>query len=171
MKGTEVFALCTVLLLGAVMVSLETGAQRRGGGRNDVAIQAELELYLEKNREYTGVTARVEDGIVTLEGTVALYTQRLELERRAKGIRHVAGVLNLVRLEPPAVSDDVLLSRLAERIDETRFPGITYQVHEGWVTVSGKVRDYQTLTALLFIVWETPGVREVDDRVDVVKSR
>jgi len=170
MRKGELFAICMVLALGAVVVSLESGAQRHGG-RYDAVIQAELEQYLQRNDEYAAVRAKVEDGIVTLEGTVALFTQRLALERKAKGIRNVAGVLNLVRLDPPAVSDDVLLARLTGRIDEARFPGITFQVHEGWVTVSGKVRDYQTWSALLFVIWDTPGVREVDDRVDVVSGR
>ena len=159
--------LVVLLLAGLVSSAVSQGVQY------DQQIQQDVEKLLASNSKFQNVTARVEDDIVTLEGTVKLYIDMLEAENKVRRIPHVAGVRNHIEVEGN-VPDDVLLNTLAEKLRYDRigygimFNNLKLKVKNGVVTVSGDVLDYPARDSALAIIETTPGVKDVIDEINVL---
>jgi osmotically-inducible protein OsmY len=144
-------------------------------GRYDQQIQQDVEKLLPAKSKFQNITAKVEDGIVTLEGTVKLYMDKLDAEKRVRRISHVAGVRNHIEVEGN-VPDDVLLNTLAEKLRYDRigygimFNSLKLKVENGVVTVSGDVLDYPARDSALAIIETTPGVKDVIDEINVLPT-
>ena len=67
-------SLATVTLLSALMA-----AQGVSSGRYDSSIQEKVTQQLSSKKQFQNVQASVEDGIVTLRGTVGLFQDKLEV--------------------------------------------------------------------------------------------
>src|SRR5207245_8836537 len=59
--------------LAVALLSVGLMAQPAGAARYDSAIQQKVTQELQDKKEFRGVQSSVEDGIVTLSGTVDLY--------------------------------------------------------------------------------------------------
>ncbi len=119
------------------------------------------------------IHAAVSNGWVTLEGTVPVFIQRIEAERAVRRLLGVRGVSNAIEVKPvPADSDTVrerverALSRRAERAATE----VSVSVHEGSVTLAGKVGSLHTRRALLGAAGHAPGVCKVEDKLTVVSD-
>ena len=80
------------------------------------------------------------------------------------------GVYNLVTVEPVAeLADDVrdriedALRRRAQREAES----IEVQLHDGTVSISGRIHTWAEKQAVLGALTQAPGVQRVDDRLSV----
>jgi hypothetical protein len=81
----------------------DDGFAERGSGRADPAaarydnqIQTTLSQKLAAKNQFHAVTSSVEDGIVTLTGTVDLYQRKLDAAKLARKTASVQGVRNLI---------------------------------------------------------------------------
>jgi osmotically-inducible protein OsmY len=119
------------------------------------------------------VSANVEDGIVTLSGTVELFIDKENAEKRVRKVKNVDGVRNHVQIAGKQVSDAELRETLANKLRYDRvgygvvFNNLTVGVENGAVTIGGKVRDYPDRSSAIAIVETTPGVKDVSDEIDV----
>lgn len=121
-----------------------------GNMKTDSQVQHDVlaELKWEPSVDAAQIGVTVQDGIVTLDGTVSSYTQKWDAERVAQ---RVAGVRAL------AVDMDVKLPGSSKRIDTdiARSAGnalkwvnslpkdtVSVMVEDGWITLSGEV-DWQ----------------------------
>ena len=142
-------------------------------GRWDAQVQQQVSRKLAEKDRLQRVQASVEDGIVTLGGTVDLYAYKAEAEKRVRGVAHVAGVRNRIDVAGARVSDAQLEDRLARRLRYDRsgydnvFNSLSLAVERGVVTLSGTVRDYPARNSALALIAATPGVRDVVDQVRV----
>lgn len=88
------------------------------------------------------------DGVVTLNGRVASYAEKIAAERAAKRVAGVKGVANELEVELPlgTVRDDTEIAQAAVRAlewnTELSRHGLQATVKNGWVTVEG-VLDWQ----------------------------
>lgn len=164
--------LAAVLLAGfglSAMAQTETPRQTR----YDLEIQKQSEETLQKKDRLRGVTAAVEDGIVTLGGKVDLYIDKVDAEKRVRKIHNVDGVRNHVEVRGPAVADAELLETLSNKLRYDRvgygivFNSLTLSIENGTVTVGGNVRDYPDRDSALAILATSPGVKDVVDETDV----
>ena len=97
-------------------VTLGTGiAVGQAAGRYDDQILKDVNKFVQSKKEYQGVKAKVEDQIVTVEGTVNLYVDKMNLEKKIKKIKNVDGIRNHVEVQSN-VPDDQLRQRLADRL-------------------------------------------------------
>ena len=162
-------SLLLVVLLSVVWASSALAA----GGRNDAQIQDEVQKILQSNPKFQNVQATVEDGIVTLTGTVKLYFDKLEGEKKIKHVKNIGGVRNHIEVET-TVPDDVLQEKLANKLRYDRirygimFNNLKLGVQNGVVTVSGDVRDYPAKDSALAIIATEPGVKDVIDDIKVL---
>lgn len=150
-------------------------AQSSGGGKYDQEIQQKVEKYVQGKSKYKDVKASVEDGVVTLTGTVPLYIDKLDLDKRAHNTDHVQAVRNQIEVSS-SMSDAELGKKLATKLAYDRigfgimFNSLTLNVKDGVVTVGGNVHDYPSRDSALAIVETQPGVKEVVDNIDVAPA-
>ena len=168
------YKVCFQLLLMFAGLVVSATAQS-GVGRYDQQIQQDVEKKLSSDSKLQNVHAVTEDGIVTLTGSVKLYMDKLDAEKRVRGIKHVAGVRNLIEAET-TVPDDVLLQKLAQKLSYDRigygimFNNLKLGVQNGVVTIAGDVRDYPARDSALAIVATEPGVKDVIDEINVLPT-
>jgi osmotically-inducible protein OsmY len=116
------------------------------------------------------VTLTVENGWVTLNGTLDWQYQRDVAGRVVRDLIAVRGVTNSITLKPHVKAADVrekieaAFKRSAE-IDARR---ISVSAQDGKVTLSGTVHSWAERLAAEHAAWAAPGVSTVDDRLAIV---
>jgi osmotically-inducible protein OsmY len=159
-------------LLLITILALPAAAQAAKGGRYDQQIQNQVTAELSKREKFKAVTTSVDDGIVTLNGEVELYIDKVNAEKRVRKVPQVDGVRNHIRVASN-VHDEVLREKLANKLRYDRagygitFNNLTLAVQDGIVTIGGKVRDYPDRDSAIAIVETTPGVKDLIDEIDV----
>jgi hyperosmotically inducible periplasmic protein len=157
------------VVVGCLLASAAwLGLAQNRGGRYDQQINSNVARVLLSDKDYKDVSVQVEDGIVTLTGSVALDSTRRNLAVQIGHLSHVAGVDNQVVLSPPAPPDQILYGRVMSRLQEAGYGDLTAQVHEGAVVLKGYVRTQRDWSWAREIVMLTPGVKEVETRLSIV---
>ncbi len=144
-------------------------------GRYDEQIQQAASQKLQKAKHLQNVSSSVEDGIVTLTGTVNLYQDKLDAAKQVKKVAEVTGVRNDITVAGPTVPDNQLRQKLTKKLAYDRvgyydnaFNYIAVNVKDGVVTLSGDaVWDVPDESAR-GIVAQTPGVKDVVDDVKIL---
>ncbi|MGE5820609.1 MAG: BON domain-containing protein [Deltaproteobacteria bacterium] len=158
-----------------VALALPVSAQQKSEGRYDQQIRAKAAEELGKRDKFKGVTATVEDGIVTLTGNVELYIDKVDAEKRVRKIQNADGVRNRIEVAS-SVHDEILRDQLSNKLRYDRigygivFNNLTLSVENGVATVAGKVRDYPDRDSAIAIVETTPGVKDVIDEIEVAPT-
>ena len=157
--------LVMLALLAGTMAAAQTGARR--GGRYDVQIDGAVAKFLASRPQFKNIRYAVEDHVITVTGTVELLSEKEALADRLRRIAHVNRVVDLVHLHPTPVPDEALYSAVRTRLENARFEGINIRIHEGRVEISGTVGTRHQWARLMELVWNTPGVREVEDSIRI----
>lgn len=130
----------------------------------------ELEWDPSVDSSKIGVTA--ENGIVTLTGHVANYSEKLAAERIAKRVASVDGVANEIEVKLEGHRDDTDIAAAA--VDALRWnvslpkDKVTVTVAQGWLTLEGELEwDFQRRAAF-DAVRNLRGVRGVTDKIAIV---
>ncbi len=176
MKYTKQFA-AVVALATALAVGPAASASNAKTGDNDARIQAQVSQKLQKS-EFKNVQSTVNDGVVTLTGTVDTYKQKLEAEKRArKSDQRVQDVRDLIQVAAPDVTDAALQKKLSRSLaydrvgyGETPFNVITVGVNNGVVTLGGEVADYPSYNSAIATVQNTKGVKDVVNNLKVAPA-
>ncbi|HZR57779.1 MAG TPA: BON domain-containing protein [Terriglobales bacterium] len=161
-------SLLTVGLLAAALA-----AQTNSAARYDGSVQNKVSQELAKKKEFRNVQASVEDGIVTLNGTVELYQQKLDAAKKVHKTKQVQGVRNLIEVAGKNVPDDQLDAQLDKKLYYDRigydneFNYVTASVKDGTVTLTGETRLPMDRDSALALVNTTPGVKDVINDVTV----
>src|SRR5271156_4811506 len=125
-------ALLAVGLLGATLV-----AQTAAATRYDNQIQTAVTQKLGAKSQFANVKSSVQDGIVTLTGTVDLYQRKLDAAKLARKNANVQGVRNLIAVAGPSITDAQLQQKLAEKLRYVRvgydntFDYFAFNVNDG----------------------------------------
>jgi hyperosmotically inducible periplasmic protein len=166
--GRLTSTLLVVGLMGTIAL-----AQTPAATRYDNQIQTTVTQKLASKRQFSGVKASVEDGIVTLTGTVDLYQGKLDAAKLARKTANTQGVRNLVTVAGPNVPDAQLEQKLAKKLRYVRvgydntFDYFALGVKDGVVTVEGQDRTGVGRDEALADIANMPGVKDVIDNVSV----
>jgi hyperosmotically inducible protein len=131
-------------LLAAGLLSATLVAQTVAATRYDSQIQTSVAEKLAKKSQFSDVKSSIEDGIVTLTGTVDLYQRKLDAAKLARKTASVQGVDNLITVAGPNVPDEQLERKLAQKLNYVRegydstFDYFALGVKDGIVTVEGQ---------------------------------
>jgi osmotically-inducible protein OsmY len=161
-------AICAGMVSSAV-------AQQKPAGRYDGQILQDVNKYLQSKKEFQGVKAAVEDQIVTLDGTVNLFIDRENLEKKVKKMKNVDGIRNHVQIQSN-VPDEQLRQTLADRLRYDRvgygiaFNAIKLDVKDGVVTLGGTVHDYPSRNSAVAVAETTPGAKDIVDNIEVAPT-
>jgi len=164
-------SLLAVGLLSATLVA-ETGA----AARYDNQVQNAVTQKLAAKKQFSNVKANVEDGIVTLTGTVDLYQRKLDAAKLARKASNVQGVRNLIVVAGPNVPDAQLEQKLATKLTYVRegydstFDYFALGVKDGVVTVEGQDRTGVGRDEALAEIANMPGVKDVVENIKVAPT-
>ena len=112
-------SLALMVLAAPALPAAAQPAGRLPGGRYDREIAQEVNTKLQGDAKLREVRATVDDGVVTLSGSVSRYDYKQKAEKKARKVKHVAGVQNRIAVRTANISDAELFDRLA-RSEERR---------------------------------------------------
>jgi len=143
--------------------------------RYDQEVQQAVSQKIHKAKQLQKVGSSVEDGIVTLTGTVDLYQHKLDAANKVKKIANVSGVRNDIVVAGANVPDSELQKKLSTKLATDRvgyydnaFNYIAVSVQGGVVTLVGDAVWNVPLDSALELAATTPGVRDVVNEVKVL---
>jgi hyperosmotically inducible periplasmic protein len=173
-KGPQSAGIAALTL--ALLLAVAPGGVRsaKAQGTSDAQIQADVQKALDK-KQYKSVQATVQNGEVTLRGSVDFYADKESADNRAHHVKKVKGVDNLIEVAGPIVEDVTLRNKLANSLatdrvgyGTTAFNSLTVAVQNGVVTLGGTVYGPPDKDSALSLVANTPGVKDIVDNIDVL---
>jgi hyperosmotically inducible periplasmic protein len=148
-------------------------AVAQGASPADAQIQADVMKAL-SNKHFSNVKVEVSGGIVTLTGTVDVYSEKEDADKKAHHRKNVAGVRNEITVAGPTVEDSTLRDKIGEKIaydrvgyGTTAFNAITIAVQNGVVTLGGVAYSPVDKDSALSEATNYPGVKDVVDNIEV----
>jgi hyperosmotically inducible periplasmic protein len=174
-KFAGLLGLSCVLLFGPVArgIAQTPDAATAQNSATDAQIQAHLAKAL-NNKRFKGITSDVKDGTVTLRGTVDVYSDKEDADKRAHRIKNVKSVQNLIEIGGPVVEDATLRNKLAEKLaydrvgyGTTPFNALTIAVKNGVVSLGGTAYGPVDRDSAVSLVSNYPGVKDVVDNINV----
>jgi hyperosmotically inducible periplasmic protein len=166
------FVAMTIALL--VLLSMTAMAAT---GRYDEQIQQAVSHKIHDAKQLQSVNSSVEDGIVTLMGTVNLYQDKLDAAKKIRKLANVTGVRNDIAVAGETVPDSQLEQKLAKKLAYDRvgyydntFNYLALEVKDGVVTLSGDTMWDVPKDSALAIVARMPGVKDVVNDVTVLPT-
>ena len=154
---------------GVKAVANDLRVERPGAPRDDVDIAEAIAHVLEWNVQVPEgrVHATVEHGWVTLEGNVDHDHQRREVERMARHVRGVTGLLNNITVRPPAnpAQVETLIEEMLKRQAEVDALQIRVEVSDRTARLYGQVHSLQEANAAQAAAASAPGVASVESHL------
>lgn len=150
------------------------GKKESASGANDTQILQDLKEKL-SNKRFSGVKSDVNRGVVTLSGSVELYSAKADADSRAHHVKNVLAVRNMVEVASNSELTDVQLrDKLAEKLSydrvgygTTAFNSFTIGVQDGVVTLGGVAYGPMDRDSAVSLVSNYPGVKDVVDNIEV----
>ena len=124
-------------------------------------------------KQFQNVKVTVDNGVATLTGTVDLYEYKMDADKRVHKVKGVSAVRNDIQVAGPNVSDQELQAKLLEKLTYDRvgygnvFNAIALNVQNGVVTLGGHARADVDKDSALALVSTYPGVKEVENEIQV----
>jgi osmotically-inducible protein OsmY len=119
------------------------------------------------------VTSTVENGIITLAGTVATAAEREDAGRAVRNLVGVRAVNNRIAVAPVKVAAADVKRAIEEALEcqvEGEAKRIVVNVSHGNVVLSGNVRSWEERQAVAGAAASIPGVQAVDVRLRVTSG-
>ncbi|MBW8831194.1 MAG: BON domain-containing protein [Burkholderiales bacterium] len=141
------------------------------GGRTDADIARSAEQVLEWSTSVPEGTIKVmvENGFITLRGSVGWQYQRLAAAASVRFLMGVTGVSNLITIKPhismSAVKDDIEVA--LKRTASADAKKIHVSVNGSDITLTGKVQSWAERETAVASAWRTPGVLHVHDKMSL----
>src|SRR5258706_2553101 len=146
-------------------------------GRYDQQIQQAVSMKIHDSAKLQNVQSSIEDGIVTLTGTVNLYQDKLDAAKKVKKLANVTGVRNQISVAGQTVSDAQLQKTLSKKLAYDRvgyrdnaFNNLTLDVKDCTVTAGGETVNYVARDSAMATVQRMPGVKDVVNEVKVLPT-
>jgi osmotically-inducible protein OsmY len=181
MKDNSVVRIATNVVLAGVLTLggfAQAWAQsdKQSADPADAAIQADVTKAL-NNKKFSDVKTSVQGGIVTLTGSVELYSAKEDADKKAHHRKNVKGVQNMITVAGPTVEDTTLRDKLGEKLaydrvgyGTTAFNALTIGVQNGVVTLGGVAYGPTDKDSALSLVENYPGVKDVVDNIEVAPT-
>jgi hyperosmotically inducible periplasmic protein len=164
------------MLLASVLCFVPVvSADAQNSSANDAQIQADVTKALNR-KQLSGVQASVSNGVVDLTGSVKVFADKEDADKRVHRIKGVAAVRNDIEVssgETP-ISDQALQDKLIKKISydrvgygTTAFNAISVNVQNGVVTLGGTAYGPVDKATAVSDASYMPGVKDVIDDIQV----
>ncbi len=170
--------LVLAIILGAggapYLATAQSSKTASDSTQHDAVIQAEVMKVL-SSKNFKDVKASVQNGVVTLTGTVSLYGYKEQAYQKVHHKDKSLAVRNGIEVvSDTEMSDAEMQRKLQEKIaydrvgyGTTTFNAITVSVQNGIVTLGGNVYWQPDRDSAVGLVSYFPGVKDVIDNVQV----
>jgi osmotically-inducible protein OsmY len=117
----------------------------------------------------SAVDAEVNDGVVTLSGTVHWQFEREEAELVASNVRGVRAIRSKIVLIPTPSSIDIkeAIEQRFSRLASLEADRLTVDTSGGTVILSGFASSWAARDAAVDAAWSIPNVTDVKDRIEI----
>lgn len=115
------------------------------------------------------ILIKVEDGIITLEGTVDQNYQREAAKKAVSNLSGVSGVFNFIKLKPSAQPAD-LKHKIREAFERNALIDANHvkvDLDQHRVILSGDVQSWAEKKQAQRVAWSFPGVTEVENKIEI----
>jgi osmotically-inducible protein OsmY len=158
---------------GVIDVDNELLVKPGGANRSDMDIAHAVRHALVSNPFVPDdlISSNVADGVVRLHGIVSDPVERDEAERSIRGLAGVRHVHNLIEVHQnlqTAARVKASIEAALEQHADAEADLIRVDVHEGCVSLSGPVLCAAHRSAAIRAAEDAPGVRSVEDRLQLV---
>ena len=171
-QAATLTAALALALLAIPQVSF-AGASGSWAQSDESKAAGEAQSKLDK-KQFKSVKVDVDsNGIATLTGTVDLYEYKVDADKRIHKVKGIKAVRNDIEVAGPTVSDQELQAKLQEKLQYDRvgygnaFNAIGVTVQNGAVTLSGHARTDVDKDSALALVSTYPGVKDVNNEIEV----
>lgn len=112
------------------------------------------------------INVKVEDGLVTLTGSVEWHYQKDSAENSVRFLTGVRGVFNNIIVKPKISVQTVMadIEKALKRRAHDEAQEITVDVSGDEVTLGGKIHTWSEKNLAIDAAWGVPGVRKVIDK-------
>lgn len=161
-----------LLSLPQFSLAASSGMGAKPFAADDSSASSAAQSKLNKS-QFKNVKVTVDNGVATLSGSVDLYEYKLDADKRIHKVKGVSAVRNDIEVAGPTISDDQLKAKLGEKLAYDRvgfgnmFNAITLGVQDGVVTLGGHARTYVDRDSALALASTFPGVKQVNDEIQV----
>jgi osmotically-inducible protein OsmY len=160
---------------GVTYVNNELTIEKPLSPVNDYTVMEQIYNLLNWNPDINfdiqDITVGVEEGVVTLDGSVDAYWKKMDVERMVSEIRGVSQIVNRLAIVPTEVaSDEQIAGKIVSALQRNRnvkADNVTAEVKKGVVTLSGVVNDWMAYYASQSVAENTEGVVDVVNRLSV----
>jgi hyperosmotically inducible protein len=173
-RANRRFIPALALVLAASVSALSYAVAAAQPVQSDTNLQAEVMNKAMNKANLKGVQVSAHDGVVTLTGTVPLFSLKQEADKRTHKIKGVQAVSNEIQVAGLDLSDSALEAKLVKAISYDRvgygttpFNAISVQVQDGTATLSGDAYGPVDASSAFALAANTPGVKNVVNQVRV----
>ena len=139
----------------------------------DTELQSAVQKVL-SSPKFVSVQTSVQNGIVTLSGTVDMYDVKEEADRKTHRVKGVVAVRDEIQVAGPEVPDQELQEKLVKAIEYDRvgygttpFNSISVSVQNGVVTLSGHAWGPVDADSAVAVAANTKGVKDVINEIQI----
>lgn len=161
-----------LVLILALVASPALIAESSTAQLPDDIIADVVETRLAKRQLDPGVSVTVEEGVVTLTGTVETLADKRKAEKLAMEADDVHRVVNDLRLKTISRSSNEIAQDISNAIDDyvlyTVFDWVEGQVQNGRVMLDGYVTEPWKKEDLAQRIEQIPGVRSIENTIEVL---
>jgi osmotically-inducible protein OsmY len=172
-NGVRNTFLTFVMATGLLLVSSAT-VSRAQSSTADNNLKAEIINRALNKSQYKNIQVEVLNSEAKLTGSVDVFANKLEADRRVHRVRGVTGVQNDVEVQGLDISDLELQDKLVKAIQydrvgygTTAFNAIGVRVQNNVVTLSGTAYGPVDADSAVSVASNTKGVRDVIDEIKV----
>jgi hyperosmotically inducible periplasmic protein len=156
------------LVLAAVVAVPAAFAQT-----NDAQLQQDVQKALHGS-QFKGVQESVQNGTVTLTGSVDVVAAKMSADQKAHHVKGIAAVNNEIQVSTTEIPDAQLQAKLIKAITyglwgyvPVQFQAVSVQVQNGVVTLGGQAAGPVAAADAVAVVANSKGVRDVIDNIQV----